>query len=500
MRYALALLLLGCASSATGASTSTSTSSAASAPTSAVAASEIDFGDVVCDPRAESWERALAESYAWGIANTTQVGEVQAKRDAASAAIDALRPDDPRYVEAHCRAAFAHHNIMNVAVADRHLRLALAELRKRGIRDPEARYASAGEPAFSVSLFFDFGPKAKRTHSVTLGTTTGVSGDPDTCRTPDIALLELERASLYGSANKAQLKDVPKDAPRDPSKGSVGSMSADTVIALHDEVVAALGPRHRLALAMREHVTWHCDEKQERKFPKQCPSLESVRARNLADRTAVLGAEHPDTRYSALFLGGDELEAGKVDEARRLFEIAARGEPDDWWIAANQLLAGLELDAGREREGFARLQRVAQVLPTAASDAYWDSLQAWRLHEEAARATGHREEAERAVRERAAVEANYHYVGPGGPSIGLVAATAAPGPLAKLHETALNSLVVWRTHQLRSSTLSREARAWRVAELDTALQCRALLHHRAGNDTAAKNDLDALARLRATSR
>lgn len=499
---ALRIVLLSVACTACTATSSSSTQPTAEPPTTpkpdapATPRTEIDIGDVTCDPRAEPWERALAEAQAWDLGNTALAGEARAKREAASAAIEALRPEDPRYVDAHCRAAFADHNIMDVKAADRHLRLAITELRRRGITDAEARYATAGRPAFSVSLFFDFDAKANRAHDVTLGTTTGTSGDPDACRTPDFALLELERASLYGSANTAQLKGV----PRDRTKRSVGSMSADTAIALHDEVVAALGPRHRFAFAMREHVTWACGEDLERKFPKQCPSLAAVRASNLADRTAELGAEHPDTRYSALFLGGDRLEAGDVDDARRLFEIAARGEPDDWWIAANQLLAGLDLDAGRDREGFARLQRVAQALPNAASDPHWDSLQAWRLHEEAARATGHLEEAERAKRERAAIEATWFYVGPGGPSIGLVAATADGGPLAKLHETALNSLILWRTHQLRDGGLSKEARAWRVDELDTALQCRALLHHGAGDETAASRDLQTLASLRATAR
>lgn len=493
-RVALLVVLAGVACRPSPTAQPTPTSPPVGTPTKPTpsAAPSIAITDVACDPRAEPWEIALAGSYAWGLSAASDVREVGAKRSGASALIDALPSDDPRYVEAHCRAGFAQYNIMNVAVADRHFARALAELRERGIRDAEARYATAAEPAFSVSLFFGFDPQTKLAHRVSLGTTTGVSRDPDDCRTPDIALLELARAGLYGSANSAQMKGVPKDR----TKGSVGSMSADTVIALHAEVEAALGPRHRLTFAMREHVSWQCDEKQERKFPKQCPTLDAVRERNLADRTAVLGAEHPDTRYSALFLGGDQLEAGKVDEARRLFDIAAGGEPDDWWIAANQLLAGLDFDAGRDREGFARLQRVAQALPIAASDAYWDSLQAWRLHEEAARATGHREEAER---ERAAIEASYSYVGPGGPSMGLVAGTAAGEPLAELHELALNSLVLGRTHQLRDRSLSPAARAWRIAELDTALQCRALMYHRAGNETAAKNDLNALASLRATT-
>lgn len=450
--------------------------------------------DIACDPQAPKWERALAQAYAWGITDGGDFEGVEAARLRASKAIETLAPDDPRYVEAHCRGGFAQNNIMNVPQAERHFVAALTELRKRGIADAEARYETAIEPAFSVSLEFERDPQLE--HRVSLGTTTGVSRDPDDCRTPDIALLELARAGLYSSANRDQMKGI-RGATK---KGSVGTLSADTVLALQAEIEAALGPRHRYAFAMREHVSWTCNEQQERKFPKQCPPLAAVRERNLADRTAVLGAAHPDTRYSALFLGGDRLAQGKRDEAKRLFEQAASGEKDDWWIAANQLLARLDFDAGRDREGFARLQHVAQALPTAASDSYWDSLQAWRLHEAAARATGHREEAERAARERKRIEAEYHYVGPGGPSLALVAVTLDEGPMSALHETAVNGLVAARTHELERRDLSPAARAWRVAELDAALQCRAILRHRAGSDAGATEDLRALASLRATAR
>jgi hypothetical protein len=421
--------------------------------------------------------------------HSTDFEGARAARARASSAIDALPVEDPRYVEAHCRAGFAHHNMMNVGVADRHFRRAIEVLRRRGIADPEQRYATAARPAFSISLFFSFDPDKKLPRHVQLET-TGIALDPDDCRTPDVALLELARASLYQSANRVQMREVGK-----PARTGLGTLAADTGAALQDEIEAALGPKHRLTLAMLEHMNVLCNEQQERKFPKRCPPLFDIRERTFAERGAALGGEHPDTRRSALFLGGHHLADGRVVEARRLFEQAGGGAQDDVWIAAHQLLAGLEFDEGNAREGFVRLQRVAAALPTAASDRYWGSLQAWRLHEEAALLTGHDEEAERARREQARIDAEYHYVGPGGPNLAMIAITlGADG--AALHETAVSGVVVARTHELRRRDLAAAARGWRTAELDVALQCRALLRHRAGDGDGAAEDLRALATLR----
>jgi len=115
-------------------------------PTSS-ATTEISIDAITCDPQVPAWERALAEGYAWDLLHPGDFDGIHAARRRASAAIDALQQDDPRYIEAHCRAGFAHHNLMNVGVADKHFRRALEVLRRRGITDAEASYATAGATA-----------------------------------------------------------------------------------------------------------------------------------------------------------------------------------------------------------------------------------------------------------------------------------------------------------------------------------------------------------------
>lgn len=491
-RLAWSLLLLSCAVHGPTGDAPAPTPASAPAPAPVAAAPDpAPAPAVTCDPQVPAWELALAEGYAWDMLHPGDYDGMSAARERASQAIDALPADDPRLVEAHCRAGFAQHNRMNVGRADRHFRSAIAALRSRGIADPELRYKTAGQPAFTIALEFDLSANARR--HVQMRTTTGMSLDSDDCRTPDIALLELARARLYHSANRQQLREV-IDRPR----GKLGSMSADVGAALQREIVAALGPAHRLAIAMREHMAWLCDERQTRAFPKQCPPLSEVRKRNLAELSAAFSDQDPDARRNALFLGADQLAAGLVPEARRLFKQAIGGTPDDITIAALQLLAGLELDDGRAPDGLGLLMQVAVILPVAASDRYWDTLQAWRLHEGVARLANLPEEIERARREQARVEADYHYVGPGGPSVAMIAAALAAGDGALL-ATAVSGVITARTHELKLPDRSAEARAWRTAELDVALQCRALLRRRASDDAGADDDLRALAALRAAS-
>jgi hypothetical protein len=449
----------------------------------------IAIGDVSCEPSAPAWEQALAEGYAWNLLHAADFEGARASREQASKMVDALPESDARYVEAHCRAGFAHHNLMNVGFADRHYRRAGQALRRREVARPEERYASVASPASSVAVSFTF-DATKVAHRITLDLDVGKGLDPDDCRTADFAFIELARADLYRSANSKQIREVPRS-----NRSRFGTLAADTGAALQDEIVKALGPRHRLAIAMREHMASLCEEAQERRFPERCPPVAELRRRTYEDRLAVLGEQHRETRRAALFLGGQRLADGRTAEAKKLFEQAASAETDEVWIAAQQLLAGLELDAGKPREGFARLQTVAAALPTSGIDFDWTILQAWRLHEEAAMFVGNDAEAERARGEQKRMQAMQHYVGPGGPSVGMIAVTLRPEG-AVLHEAAVLGLVQARTQELQRHDLSEQARAWRTKELDVALQCSALLRHRAGDSYGANDDLRALAKLR----
>ena len=490
----LFVLLAGSCERTAAVPTATPTSTARAPDTAAKPTADkptaITIEALRCSPQVPDWERAVAAGWAWSLMYPSDFDGLLAARQRASEAVDQLDPDDPRFVEAHCRAGFAHHNMMNVPAAQRHFQTASAALRSKGIADLEQRYATLRHPVFAIEIEIDFDFAGKPTIGVR--TTTGLSLDPDWCRTPDFALLELATASLFGSANSAQVKGLASNRP--PGR-SLGSLSADHAAALQDEVEAALGPNHPYAITMREHMSWNCREQQERRFPKRCPTLKALRKSNLERRIAKLGEQHADTRRTMIMLGGDELSAGHTDVAKKLFERAAAGEQDDSWVAANQALAVLELGAGKQREGFARLQRVALALPKALTDRYWDTQRAWRLHEAAAIHTGHREEAERARKEIARVEADYHYVGPGGPSTAIIAVMEKDGG-TELRETAVEAVIALRTHQLAARGLTAAERAWRIEELDIALQCRALARHRDRNEAGASEDLRTLEILR----
>lgn len=451
----------------------------------------IAIDDIACEPSAPAWEQALAEGYAWSVLHPADFDGTRASREHASQVVDALPESDARYVEAHCRAGFAHHNLMNVGVADRHFRRAREALLRRDVADPEQRFESAALPPSAVAVSFTFDATKVARH-ITLDLGVGKGLDPDDCRTADFAFVELARADLYVAANSKQIREVPRG-----TRSRFGTLAADTGAALQDEIVEALGPRHRLAIGMREHMASLCDEKQERRFPDRCPPRHELRRRTYDDRVAVLGERHRDTRRAALFLGGERLADSRIEEAKKLFEQAASGETDEVWIAAQQLLAGLEFDAGKPREGFARLKNVASALPTAGITFDWTILQAWRLHEEAAVHVGDDTEAARARGEQSRMQEVQHYVGPGGPSVGMIAVTLRPDAAA-MHEAAVFSLVQSRTQELLRHDLSEEGRAWRTKELDVALQCSAVLRHRAGDNYGANDDLHALAKLRST--
>lgn len=462
--------------------------SATRATDDAEKAPAIAIEDVACEPNAPAWEIALAEGYAWGLLYAGDFDGTRAARERASKLVDALPTNDARYVEAHCRAAFAHHNLMQVGRADRHFRRALEAGSRRAPSDPERRFASASLPAFSVAVSWTFEKKAP--HHVQLDRTVLKSLDPEDCRTADVAFLELARANLYRAATTKQLREVPQ-----PKRRRLGTLAADTGASLQDRIVEAFGPRHRFTIGIREHMTGLCEDDQHRKFPDRCPPLAELRRRTYADRMEVLGERDPDTRRAALFLGGDHLAEGRVEEATKLFEQAGGGEPDEVWVAAHQLLAGLEFDRSDDRRAFLRLQNVMAALPRAGIDFEWTIAQAWRLYQDAAKHVGDEAEAKRAKRELTRLTEHSYYVGPGGPSVGMIALTRT-GDAAIFHETAVLGLVESRTLELQRHDLTAEGRAWRSAELDLALQCSALLRHRNGDHEGTRKDLEALTDLR----
>lgn len=452
--------------------------------------------DVACAPKVPDWEVAFFAGYNWSMVHANDFDGIATARARASAVIDALPTTDPRYIEAHCRVAFAHHNQMDLRATEHHLRTALTALRARGIADAERRYDALRDPVFGIGI--DLPDPGSGDPRVWLETTVGTARDPDRCRDPDVAFLELELADVYRHVKNADAKRW-GFTPRKPRGRSTGSMATDHAAALQDEVEAALGPTHRYAFTMRERMTWHCREPEQRRAPKRCPDLEALQRDNLEGRLAALGADDPDTRRNLLYVGAEHMAAERTAQAVALFERAAAGEArDEIWIVAQQLLSGLELAAGKDREGFARLQRVAAAVPDGIRDDYWSTRQAWALHERQATRTGHRDEAGRARAAQEQVERDYHYVGPGGSGLAMIAWTAG----TPLHTEAIEAAVREQTRALR--WLDRPGgrpseRTWRTTELDGALQCRAIVRHRAGDTAGAEADLRALERLRATA-
>lgn len=381
----------------------------------------------------------------------------------AEAIIDKLPTSDPRYVEAHCRFAESQQH----ASAETHYLLAIAALRTK-LPKGEARWRFLDRPATALATRFADATAEMQTqiHPEIMG--VGHLDDP--CRWPDLALLELGQAHIYGAAGKRGPGDPPR-RERKPKGAKLMRAGTNHTLAVLQEVQAELGADHVYVAAMRERLTMECDLLEQKRFPKICRPDDDVRREVLAVRIRELGDAHVLTRRSKFMVAYGQLDAAGLPEGKRLLQQITEGTHDDVWVLAHQVLAGIELHEGKPDAAYDRLRVVMEEVPRIYAENQWTHQQAWKIWADVARAAGKRDVVEHAGTQSTAVNDRWRWDGPVGPSLALARIYQDEEDLEK-RDRVLEHLVHDHDVALATST-SQSERAWREAELAVARRCLA---------------------------
>ncbi len=340
-----------------------------------------------------AWRRADLELHWWDELLGGFPRDVTERLDAITDLVAALPDTDPQLAEALCTAGID----ASFARAQGDYLRAIDVLRRRSL-SPDQAYGSLLEQMFAVELTWDFTAAGKARHHA-------VSAEillyGDSCDIPDIANLERQEADAYQRIGPRP-RGTPPQTLRRPKRATKLSPRLAHVVALREEVDAAVGADHPYAAAMAELVARRCDEERERaRDPAACPTLEAAFQRGVEIRVAHLGEDHPATRDALLRLGALRLQAGKLADAEALLRRAAAGPPiDTTRITATLLVAGIEYARGETGQALDHARAAAEASATARHRANGPN-DPWKLVGDLATAVGDSKLAERAAAELA---------------------------------------------------------------------------------------------------